>query len=223
MLEQHDNSTEMWHKYYSSKRGNPLFERIIHFGRKVYFSEAFSKTILKLGGNAKSYLETGVGTGQTLDKLQKVTGAKCTGIEKTPSAHLLGKEYAKGCNIILGDALAITEPSKSYDVSYSLGLFEHFNIDEQRQFLSEQARVTKEKILIEVPCRMPHMITIMWFNRNIRGLRGVWADDELFSKKHFEKKFPGLKFSYHFDIRSLGMTCWFTLIPSDVEAWLKNK
>lgn len=38
-----------------------------------------------------------------------MTGAKCTGIEKTPSAYQLGKEYAKKCNIILGDALAISD------------------------------------------------------------------------------------------------------------------
>lgn len=222
MLEQHDNSIEMWQKYYSSKRGNPYFERIIHLGRKLYFSDAFAKTIIKLGGKVNSYLETGVGTAQTLDKLQKMTSAVCVGIEKTPSAYNLGKEYAKTCRIILGDALEIKEPSKSFDVSYSLGLFEHFNIDEQKKFISEQARVTKDKVLIEVPCKIPHMILIMWFNRKIRGLRGVWADDELFSKKHFIKKFPGLNFSYHFDIRSLGMTCWFTLKPEDIENWLKT-
>ena len=130
MSEQHDNSTEMWQKYYSSKRGKPYFEKIIHFGRKVYFGGAFAKTIIKLGGKADSYLETGVGTGQTLEILERVTGAKCTGIEKTPSAYQLGKEYAKKCNIILGDALAISEPSKSFDISYSLGLFEHFSIEE---------------------------------------------------------------------------------------------
>ena len=109
MSEQHDNSTEMWQKYYSSKRGKPYFEKIIHFGRKVYFGGAFAKTIIKLGGKADSYLETGVGTGQTLEILERVTGAKCTGIEKTPSAYQLGKEYAKKCNIILGDALAISD------------------------------------------------------------------------------------------------------------------
>jgi len=221
-MEQHDNSVEMWKKYYSSNRGNPIFEKIIHLGRKVYFGDAFAKTVIKLGGRANSYLETGVGTGQTLVKLQKMTGAKCTGIEKTPEAYELGKEYAKDCNIILGDALAIAGPDKSFDVSYSLGLFEHFNIDEQKQFMSEQARVTRNKVLIEVPCKMPHMISIMWFNRNIRKLRGVWADDELFSKKHFENKFPGLTFVYHFDIRSFGMTCWFILKPDDITNWLKK-
>lgn len=222
LTNEHDNSIEMWQKYYTSKRGSPLFEKIVHFTRKTYFGGAFMRTVVKLGGKADSYLETGVGTGQTLERLQVTTGARCVGVEKTPEAQLLGKKHAIHCEIILGDALNLPYHEKTFDVSYSLGLFEHFSFDEQKQFLSEQAKVTKNKILIEVPFKSPHMLLIMWFNRNVRKLRGVWADDELFTSKHFKKKFPELPFSYHISATALFMTCWFTLKPEEVQLFLKK-
>ncbi len=222
-IQEHDNSIGMWSAYYSSKRGNPFFERLIHFARKTYFGGAFARTVLKLGGKAESYMETGVGTAQTLERLELMTGARCVGVEKTPEAHKLGVEHAKHCEIILGDALALPFTGKDFDVSYSLGLFEHFSIDEQVTFMSEQARVTKKKVLIEVPLRSPHMATIMWFNRNVRGLRGVWADDELFTSSHFKEKFPGLPFDYHISATAMFMTCWFTLKPEDIATFVSSR
>lgn len=219
---EHDNSIEMWEKYYDSQRGILWFERIVHYAREKYFGGAFMRTILKLGGKASSYLETGVGTGQTLERLQLATGAKCVGVEKTPNAQALGKAYAKHCEMILGDALKLPLPNKSFDVSYSLGLFEHFSLSEQLQFLSEQARVTKNKVVFSVPLKYPHMWSIMWFNRNVRGLRGVWADDELFNKKHFEEKFPGLPFNFHKSANSFFMMCWFAINPEDIDAYLQK-
>lgn len=220
---QHDNSTEMWTKYYSNTRGNPMFEKIIHLARKTYFGGAFARTVVKLGGKAESYMETGVGTGQTLERLQKMTGARCVGVEKTPNAYELGKQHAVHCEMILGDALKLPLQDKSFDVSYSLGLFEHFSIDEQIQFMSEQARVTRKKVLIEVPFKSPHMRFIMWFNSTVRGLKGVWADDELFTSLHFKQKFPGLPFEYHISATALFMTCWFILKPEDIQAFISSR
>jgi len=219
----HDNSVEMWDKYYASKRGSPMFEKIVHYGRKIYFGDVFAQNVLKLGGQANSYLETGAGTGTTLKQIQQQTLARCVGIEKTPLAHSLGVQNAKNCEIILGDALALPLPDQSFDVAYSLGLFEHFSLEEQQQFLKEQARVSTKKILIEVPTKTPHMMIIMWFNRKIRGLKGVWADDELFTKQKFAQKFPGLEFNYHFDWASLAMTCWFVLDPQIVRDYFPKQ
>ncbi len=213
----------MWEKYYASKRGVAFFEQVIHLARKTYFGGAFARTVIKLGGKASSYLETGVGTGQTLERLQIATNAHCFGVEKTPDAYMLGKAHATHCELVLGDALNLPFSSRKFDVSYSLGLFEHFSIDEQLTFLSEQARVTKNKVLVEVPFKSPHMFSIMWFNRNVRKLRGVWADDELFNSRHFKQKFPGLKFEYHISFTALFMTCWFIFKPEDIKSFLSSR
>ncbi|MFA5129330.1 MAG: class I SAM-dependent methyltransferase [Patescibacteria group bacterium] len=212
----------MWDRYYASDSGSWFFAKVIHWGREAYFGKLFARRVRMLGGEAVSYLELGVGTAQTLTRLQKMTNAPCTGIEKTPRAHELGKLTAPNCTLVLGDALALPFPEQSFDVIYSLGLFEHFEPEEQRQLLSEQARVAKKMILIEVPTKSPHMRSIMWFNRVVRKRKGVWADDELFSQAHFKEKFPGLPFRYYFDWGSGAMTCWFALKPEDVKAFLNR-
>ena len=220
-MKTHDNSLEMWNDYYTKQR-SPWFEKIIHLARKLYFGGSFARTINKLSEGASSFLEIGVGSAQTLEQLQLMTSTLCTGLEKTPVAHALGEQHAKHCQIILGDGLEIPFPDKSFDVVYSLGLFEHFELDEQLTFLREQARVAKKLVIIEVPVCSPHMRAIMWFNRRVRGLKGVWADDELFSQRHFTRKFPELPFLYHFGWASLGMTCWFVLDPDKIRAfWAK--
>lgn len=218
----HDNSLNMWDRYYASDSGSWFFAKVIHWGREVYFGKLFARRVQKLGGQASSYLELGVGTAQTLTRLQRMTNMPCTGIEKTPRAHELGKVIAPNCSLVLGDALALPFADQSFDVIYSLGLFEHFEPEEQRKLLSEQARVSKKTILIEVPTRSPHMRTIMWFNRVVRKRKGVWADDELFSQAHFKEKFPGLPFEYYFDWASGAMTCWFVLRAEDVRAYLER-
>ncbi len=219
----HDNSLTMWDRYYASDSGSWFFAKMIHWGREVYFGQLFARRVQRFGGDASSYLELGVGTAQTLTRLQRMTNASCTGIEKTPRAYELGKALAPNCTLVLGDALALPFPDASFDVIYSLGLFEHFEPQEQLKLLSEQARVARKRILIEVPTRSPHMLSIMWFNRVIRKRKGVWADDELFSRSHFRSKFPGLSFQYYFDWASGAMTCWFVLKPEDVKAFISGR
>lgn len=219
---QHDNSLEMWDRYYSADQGNSFFSRLIHWGREVYFGNLFATRVIRLGGGAKRYLEIGVGTAQTLERLAHMTQAECVGVEKTPRALEIAKRLVKKSEVVLGDGMQLPFPDQSFDVVYSLGLFEHFEPEEQDILLREHARVARQTVLLEVPARMPHMRLIMWVNRVLLGKRGVWADDELFSPAVFRRKYPGLDFDYYFDWASGGMTCWFVLKPADVLAYVKT-
>ncbi len=211
----HDNSPEMWDRYYASEDETGFFARLVHWAREVYFGGLFARRVVRLGGPASSYLEIGVGTAQTLARLERITRVRSVGIEKTPRAYEIGKAYARDCEIVLGDGLALPFPDGSFDVAYSLGLLEHFEPAEQARLIREQARVAK-KVLIEVPTSTPHMKLITWFNRTVLKKRGVWADEELFSRARFAKKYPGLPFEYYFDWASGAMTCWFILRSDDI-------
>ncbi len=216
----HDNSLEMWDRYYASEDETGPFAKLVHWAREYYFGDLFARRVIQLGGAASSYLELGVGTAQTLVRLQRRTGARCVGIEKTPRAYEMGKALATNCEMVLGDGMAMPFPDKSVDVSYSLGLLEHFEPTEQALLLHEQARVAKNAVLIEVPTHSPHMRAILWFNRRVLGKKGVWADEELFSADYFCKKYPGLPFTYFFDWASGCMTCWFVLKPEDIISYV---
>lgn len=218
----HDNSAEMWNNYYSSEGGSWLFAKLIHYSRKIYFKKIFVKRIIQAGGPSTSYLEIGVGSAQTLTHLQKKTNASCVGIEKNSLAYEIGKAQANNCKIILGDALELPFEDNSFDVVYSLGLLEHFELEQQHQLLKEQSRVARRKILFLVPTSVWHMRTIIWFNRVVLKRKGVWADDELFSKRHFRNKFPELKFEYYFDWASGGITCWFSIKSEDLKKYFSK-
>ena len=215
--QQHDNSPEMWERYYASDAGaKGWFDRMIHWGREIYFSNLFAQRIRDLGGPATSYLELGVGSAQTIVRLQRMTGAECTGIEKTTNAYEIGKAYATNCTILQADAFHLPFPDKSFDVVYSLGLLEHFEPEEQVRILREHARCARRMVVMNLPPTLLHVRLILWVNRRVFGRRGVWADEELFSAVHMRKKYPKLQFRFQQDFRAGGLCCWFAMKPQDL-------
>lgn len=214
---QHDNSPEMWERYYASGGGKTgWFDRFIHWGRETYFSQLFAGRIRSLGGKAESYLELGVGSAQTIARLQRMTSARCVGIEKTSNAYEIGKAYATNCEIIQADAFALPFADKSFDVVYSLGLLEHFEPEEQGRILREHARCARNMIVMNLPPDLLHERLILWVNRTIFGRRGVWADEELFSPRVMRKKYPGMPFVFRQDFAAGLLCCWFAIKPEDI-------
>lgn len=207
----HDNSVRMWANYYSSDCNRYSFNSVIHRARALYHGRHFARRVVALGGYGKSYLEIGVGTGETLRRLQQATGARCVGVDKTPDACLLARANAIGCTIVSADGLRLPFPDRSFDVVYSLGVLEHFAIDDQRRLLREHARVARKSVLLHLPARTPHLRLVLWFNRAVCGRAGVWADEELFTPRTFRKKFPGLTFRSVFDWAAGAMTYWFAM------------
>jgi SAM-dependent methyltransferase len=215
--ELHDNSAEMWSRYFAPRRLD-VFDSFVHGARALYFGKLFAKRILALGGAACSYVEIGVGTAETLKRLHAATGALCFGVDKTLHACELARDNAPGCTIIATDGLRLPFNDASFDVAYSLGVLEHFELDEQRKLLREHARVARQAILLHLPAKTPHMQAVMWFNRSVCGRTGVWADDELFDDSLFQRKFPGLPFRSLFDWAAGAMTIWYVLKPGDIMA-----
>jgi SAM-dependent methyltransferase len=217
----HDNSVQMWDQYFSApEQGTWSFSSLVHRARVSYHGNLFAERVETLGGPAASYLEIGVGTAETLKRLQRMTGARCVGIDKTDRACDLARANATNCQILSGDGLDLPFDDASFDVVYSLGVLEHFELEDQMRLLREHARVARNEVLLHLPALTPHMWTIMWLNRSILGRKGVWADDELFTTRLFRKKFPGLPFRSLFDWAAGAMTLWFAMKPADVLAWV---
>lgn len=212
----HDNSEEMWTRYFSYRRQSWSFDATIHLARSVYHGPLFANRVRRLAGPAETYLEIGVGTGESLKHLKRATGARCFGMDKTLQACNLAKVNAIGCQILLADGLSVPFLDASFDVVYSLGLLEHFQEYEQKCLLLEHARVAKKAILLHLPARVPHMQLLLWLNRTLLNRCGVWADEELFNTSVFREKFPGLPFRSFFDVAAGALTYWFVLKPEDV-------
>ncbi len=212
----HDNSDRMWTAYFSSGAGCRSFNSTIHLSRMLYHGRLFARRVMDLGGSAQSYLEIGVGTGQTLRRVRTATGAACVGVDKTAYACGLAHANATGCLIAAADGLSLPFPDGSFDVVYSLGLLEHFGLGEQKRLLREHARVARKSVLLHLPADVLQMRMMMWLNRTVWNRSGVWADEELFTPSLFRRKFPGLPFRSQFDWAAGGLTYWFALNPGDV-------
>jgi len=212
----HDNSERMWARYFSFRPGFSSFNSVVHLVRSLHHAPLFAKRVRRLGGPAGSYLEIGVGTGETLGRLRGATGAQCYGIDKSPLACRLATTNANGCQIVWADGLSLPFRDATFDVVYSLGLLEHFQAIEQRRLLREHARVARRTVLLHLPARVPQLQLLLWLNRTLWGRTGVWADEELFTASSFRAKFPGLPFLSFFDLPAGAMTYWFVLKPEDV-------
>jgi SAM-dependent methyltransferase len=212
----HDNSEDMWTRYFAPRQVSLSLVSAVHIARSIYHGPLFAKRIRRLGGPARSYLEIGVGSGETLKELQRATGADCYGVDKTSVACRLAKKNAQRCRIVASDGLLLPFIDASFDVVYSLGLLEHFEDGEQRSLLREHARVAKRAVLLHLPAHVPHLRLLLWLNRTFWGRSGVWADEELFTTGLFRQKFPDLPFRSFFDVAAGAMSYWFVLKPEDV-------
>lgn len=216
----HDNSVRMWTQYFTAGRGGRLSDAVVHRARARYHGRLFARRVIDLGGPASSYLEVGVGTGETLKWLWEATEARCVGVDKTPRSCSLARANTPSCGIVSADGLRLPFADESFDVVYSLGLLEHFEPAEQVLLLREHARVARRAVLLHLPAATPHLRLILWFNRVVCGRSGVWADEELFTPTLFRRRFPGLPFRSLFDWTAGAMTYWFSMAATEVRNYV---
>ncbi|MGC8639206.1 MAG: class I SAM-dependent methyltransferase [Isosphaeraceae bacterium] len=155
----------MWAGYFSYRPGFSSFNSVIHLVRSLYHAPLFARRVTRLGGPAASYLEIGVGSGETLGHLRGASGAECCGIDKSQLACRLARTKAQGCQIVGADGLSLPFRDATFDAAHSLGLLEHFRAIQQRRLLREHARVARK-----VACSISRLaILICYYYRGPTG------------------------------------------------------
>jgi len=129
-----------------------------------------AQNIEALAGGAQSsihsVLEVGCGTGSVLEQLAaRKIGAEFTGIE-------IGIERSKeqerdGIHIHGFDGKTIPYPDQSFDLVYATHVLEH--VLDERGFLAELRRVTRQFLYIEVPCEL----TMRTTQRSLQGTLNI--------------------------------------------------
>jgi len=101
-----------------------------------------------------SVLDGGCGSGVACALLAQ-KGGTATGVDITRSALRLAKaisgEYKTYVNLALGNLTDLPFQNRTFDVVFSLGVFEHFPPQTQEEVFKEFARVSKHRILLVVP------------------------------------------------------------------------
>ncbi|MFX0090203.1 MAG: class I SAM-dependent methyltransferase [Candidatus Hodarchaeota archaeon] len=124
--------------------------RFLNYKRLVDILKEHYTTLL-----GKKIIEFGCGSGVSLPMLVK-EGARCTGIDQSYFAleflkHNSEKEGISNIDRIWGDFFKTKFQDNQFDISFNLGVFEHFKPEKQHELIQKMARVTKETLLIAIP------------------------------------------------------------------------
>lgn len=110
----------------------------IRGSKEGYGAELFSPRIKAKVANKAEVLEIGFGDGRHLELFAEM-GANPHGIDILHKA--VERAHRNGFRVCHGDARDLPFSDDSFDLTYSLGVFEHF--EETEEAISEQIRVTR--------------------------------------------------------------------------------
>lgn len=136
----------LWDSFWAehASRHNPL-HRLLWLARFL-FSSAYAQRLAQFSGEiaSASLLEVGCGSARTLHYLERRLQARqCYAFDLSPQAVLLTRSISPRFHSAVADALCLPLPAASIDVSFSIGLIEHFSREAARQMMTEKARVTR--------------------------------------------------------------------------------
>ncbi len=205
----HDNSDGMWTGYHFPRRWS--LQSFVHYLKVRYVSDVFARRILRFSGPISSALEVGCGSASTLARLAARTGGDCHGVDRNVAVIEAARATYPTLRLETGDLFELPYAPKSFDVVFSIGLLEHFELEDQVKILETHIRLARRAVVLMTPADSLVMNTILFVNRRVLGRRGTWADEEVFSPAVLARKFPTIPFRSFKDRRFGNMIFWFGL------------
>jgi SAM-dependent methyltransferase len=205
------NDPQMWSSYHTARRGSLQF--LLHQLKTHVVCRMFADRILKLSGAVESALELGCGTASTLEQIRHRIPGPCAGVDNCQPAIQDAQAQFPLLDLQFGDIFNLPHAAKSYDLVYSVGLFEHFSHTDQLRLLDIHGRLARRAVVMMVPADSIVFNSILFYNKRLRGRSGTWADEQVFSHSILRKHFPGYQFSGSKDHRFLNMIMWFAWRP----------
>lgn len=205
------NDSTMWAEYHAKRAGTTI--HALHVLKRTLICRMFAAKVLDMAGPVTSVLELGCGTGSVLSVIARRTGARALGVDRDAGCIDTARRCYPAAQYEQGDIFELPYPPKAFDLVYSIGLLEHFTHDDQKRLLSIHARYATRYIALMVPADSLIMNTILFLNKRILKRSGVWADEEVFSRRSLSRKFPGYDFRATKDHRFGNMILWFGCRP----------
>jgi ubiquinone/menaquinone biosynthesis C-methylase UbiE len=143
----------LWDSFWAvHASSNDLFHRFLWLLRFL-FSSAYAKHIARATGrlNSAKLLEIGSGSARTLHYLdQTYEACECFALDLSPQAIHLVRSINPKFQTAIGNALSLPIETGQFDVSFSIGLIEHFTREQAGQIVSEKIRVTRTGGMVAV-------------------------------------------------------------------------
>ncbi len=142
MSQTHDIWDSFW-AVHASK--NDLFHRMLWLIRFL-FSSAYAKRIVQTTQKLTSakLLEVGCGSARTLHYLNNIyEQSTCYALDLSPQAIQLVRQINPQFKTCIANAFHLPLESNKMDVTFSIGLIEHFTREMAGQIVTEKMRVTR--------------------------------------------------------------------------------
>lgn len=219
------NDPGMWDDYHRHSAGTVV--GALNALKTSIVCHLFGARIRSMAGPFDSVLELGVGTASTLDSLARLARLRglgngrarelrAVGIDRSAPAIAQARASYPRLDLRVADIFDLPLEPKSFDVVYSVGLLEHFSEPDQRRLLSIHARHARKYVVLMTPGDSLLMNSVLFFNKQILGRSGVWADEDVFSERILAERFPGTRFDVRWDAHFGNLIVWFGFDPS---AW----
>jgi SAM-dependent methyltransferase len=137
--------TRLWDTFWATHASSEsLFHRLL-WRIRFLFSSAYARKISKVTGNLQSprLLEVGCGSARTLHYLDgHYDNSTCYALDISPEAVRLVNQLSPSYFTSVASAFNLPLPDMHFDVSFSIGLIEHFTRVQAAQMMMEKVRVT---------------------------------------------------------------------------------
>jgi len=201
----------MWSQYHQAQRGTLQF--ILHQLKNHVVCRMFADRILDMAGPVQSALELGCGTASTLEQIRRKTGGRCVGVDNCDPAVAQAQQKFPQLDMQLGDIFNLPFADQSFDLVYSVGLFEHFSWEDQVKLLEIHGRLARQAVVMMVPADSVVFNSIIFVNKRVLGRSGTWADEQVFTVPSLQQHFPNYRFFGGKDHRFGNMILWFGWRP----------
>ncbi len=136
----------LWDSFWAiHASSDDLFHQLLWRIRFI-FSSAYARHMAKLTADLQSprLLEVGCGSARTLHFLAKhFKASQCYALDLSPQAIQVVRQISPDFQTGVASALALPLPADSFEVSFSIGLIEHFTRAQAAQMMLEKLRVTR--------------------------------------------------------------------------------
>ncbi len=138
--------TDIWDSFWAIHASkNDFFHRFLWL-ILFLFSSAYAQKISKTTGEltTPNLLEVGCGSARTLHYLDQIyINSECFAVDLSPQAIQLVNSINPQFHTSIANSFSLPLMSNNFDVSFSIGLIEHFSREQARQMVHEKIRVTK--------------------------------------------------------------------------------
>jgi SAM-dependent methyltransferase len=179
---------DLWDSFWAEHASSDhVFHRLL-WRIRFLFSQAYARRLLAAadGCALTRLLEVGCGSARTLHYLnQKLPAGAGYALDKSPEAIKVVRQISPGFLCAVADAGCLPLECDTFDITFSIGLIEHFERSVAAMMVCEMVRVTSPPGLVAV--MVPWRNSFYNLVRNVFGQRWPFGHEQPFTRREIAR------------------------------------